>query len=293
MTAFRNTSWSGFTIVQKLIVVNVAVFILINVLNAVFGLFMLSIGHYFDVAAWLAVPADVSKLAVRPWTLVTYMFLHEGFLHIFFNMLWLFWMGNIFLEYLGPKKLFSTYLLGGLSGAILYIIAYNTFPLFSNIVSQSYALGASAAVLAITVGIATLLPDYSVRLLLIGNVPLKYLAAATLLLDVISISGSNAGGHIAHLGGAMFGFFYVRQLRKGSDMAAGLNRLLDRLFSGRPVARAARPVRKRQDPEEAYRQDKKSRQEEIDRILDKISKSGYGSLSQKEKDTLFKSSREE
>ena len=294
--AFQNTSWSRLTIVQKLLVVNVAVFALINIVNAVFGLFLSSLDQHVNVTSWLAVPASLGQLATRPWTLFTYMFLHEGFMHILFNMLWLYWMGIIFLEYLGPQKLFSTYVLGGIAGALLYILSFNVFPLFRPVLNESFALGASAAVLAITVGIATLLPNYSIRLLLIGNVPLKYIAGFTLLLDLIQISGTNAGGHIAHLGGAMFGFVYIRQLQKGKDLAEGFNKIIDKLkswFGGnntsfRRTSRKARAV-----SDEDYIQDKKSRQEQIDRILDKISKSGYGSLTQKEKDILFRSSKEE
>ena len=294
--AFQNTSWSRLTIVQKLIVVNVAVFALINIVNAIFGLFLSSLDQHVNVTSWLAVPASLGKLVTRPWTLFTYMFLHEGFMHILFNMLVLYWMGVIFLEYLGPKKLFSTYVLGGVAGALLYILSFNIFPLFQPVLYESFALGASAAVLAIMVGIATLLPDYSIRLLLIGNIPLKYIAGVMLLLDLFRISGDNAGGHIAHLGGAMFGFFYIRQLHKGKDLAAGFNKVMDRLqvwfgsnnTSFRRSSRKARAV-----SDEDYVEDKKSRQEQIDRILDKISKSGYGSLTQKEKDILFQSSKDE
>jgi membrane associated rhomboid family serine protease len=292
----HTASWSRLNIVQKLIVVNVAVFLLVNILKAVFGLFMISLQEVFDLSRWLAVPAYPQTFLTRPWTLITYMFFHEGFWHILFNMMWLFWMGNIFLEYLGPKKLFSTYLLGGISGALLYMVAFNLFPLFRPVVSASYALGASAAVLAITVGIATLLPDYTIRLFLIGNIPLKFLAGATLLLDVLSISGSNAGGHIAHLGGALFGFIYVRRLKQGQDLAAGLNRFLDKLVSRAPrrKKRWKKPSRQgRPLTDEDYLGHKLQRQERIDEILEKISRSGYGSLSQEEKDILFRSSKDQ
>jgi len=294
--AFPNTSWSRLTIVQKLIVVNVVVFVLINLSNAILGLFLSSLDEYVKVVSWLSVPASLERLATRPWTLFTYMFLHEGFMHILFNMLWLYWMGTIFLEYLGPQKLFSTYVLGGIAGALLYILAFNVFPLFQPVLTQSFALGASAAVLAITVGAATLLPDYSLRLLLLGNVPLKYIAGATLLLDLLSISGSNAGGHIAHLGGALFGFLYIVQLKKGNDLASGFNKLihgLTGLFKRSEFTYRRQAHKRRAVSDEDYIMDKRSRQEQIDRILDKISKSGYGSLTQKEKDILFQSSKED
>lgn len=187
------------------------------------------------------------------------------------------------------------YVLGGISGAVLYILAFNTFPLFHSVVAKSFALGASAGVLAITVGIATLLPDYSIRLLLFGNVPLKYFAGATLLIDIISISSSNAGGHIAHLGGALFGFVYIIQLRKGRDLANGFNRFIDKittLASPKTPSFKSSFQKKRAVTDEEYIHSKKSQQEQIDLILEKISKSGYGSLSQQEKDILFRSSRE-
>ncbi len=279
---------------QKLLIANVAVFLLINIAKGVMGLFMMSMEKYVDIAAWLAVPASVEVLITRPWTLITYMFLHEEFFHIFFNMLWLYWMGSIFQEYLGSKKLFSTYVLGGISGAILYILAFNVFPLFTNVLHSSFALGASASVLAITVAAATLLPEYPIQLFLIGRVPLKFIAIFTILLDVISVSGNNAGGHIAHLGGALFGFTYIKQLKKGNDLAAWFNRLMDKLANlFRSSPRSTMKVKyKRAVDDETFVQNKKARQERVDEILDKISKSGYGSLTNEERDFLFKSSKE-
>lgn len=278
---------------QKLLVVNIAVFVLINILKAVMQLFMFSMNDVVNLTDWLAVPASPGLLITRPWTLITYMFLHEEFFHILFNMLWLYWMGQIFQEYLGNKKLFSTYILGGIAGALLYIIAFNVFPLFSTAVHSAYALGASASVLAITVAAATLLPEYPVHLLFIGRIPLKFIALATILLDLVNISGSNAGGHIAHLGGAMFGFIYIKQLRKGKDMADWFNRLMDHvvvLFI--PSRRSTMKVKKRAADDDTYLQSKKERQEYVDEILDKISKSGYGSLTKEEKEFLFRSSKE-
>jgi hypothetical protein len=185
--------------------------------------------------------------------------------------------------------------LGGVAGALLYILSFNIFPLFQPVLTESFALGASGAVIAITIGIATLLPDYSIRLLIV-DVPLKYIAGMRLLLDLFSISGDNAGGHIVHLGGALFGFLYIRQLQKGKDLAGGFNKVMDRLqvWFGSSNTSFRRPSRKaRAVSDEDFIHDKKSRQEQIDRILDKISKSGYGSLTQKEKDILFESSKDE
>lgn len=279
---------------QKLLIANIAVFLLINIAKSVSGLFMISMKDYADVVSWLAVPASLGTLIIRPWTLITYMFLHEDFFHILFNMLWLYWMGQILLEYLGSKKLFSTYILGGISGAILYIIAFNVFPLFANSVHQSFALGASASVLAITVAAATLLPEYPLNLFLFGRVPLKFIAMATILLDLINISSSNAGGHIAHLGGALFGFVYIKQLKKGNDIAGWFNNLMDKLAAlFKSSSRSNMKIKyKRTVDDETFIQTKKVKQERTDEILDKISKSGYGSLTKEEKDFLFKSSKE-
>jgi membrane associated rhomboid family serine protease len=279
---------------QKLLIVNIAVFLLINILKVLMQLFMVSLNSYVDISNWLAVPASLPVLITRPWTLITYMFLHEEFFHILFNMLWLYWMGKILQEYLGNKKLLSTYILGGISGALMYIIAFNVFPLFSNAVHAAYALGASASVLAITVAAATLLPDYPVHLLFLGRIPLKYIAIATILLDLISISGTNAGGHLAHLGGAMFGFVYIRQLRNGYDLAGWFNQFIDWLVTLFKSSRRSKMKvsYKRSIDDETFLRSKKEKQELVDELLDKISKSGYGSLTKEEKDFLFKSSRE-
>ncbi len=279
---------------QKLLLANIVVYLLINIAMGLMGLFMMSLKNYFDISTWLAVPASIQLLITRPWTLLTYMFLHIEFFHILFNMLWLYWMGKILQEYLGSKKLFSTYILGGISGAILYILAFNLFPLFSNVLHSSYALGASASVLAITVAAATLLPEYPINLFLIGRIPLKFIALFTILLDLLNVSGSNAGGHIAHLGGALFGFVYIRQLKKGNDIASWFHKLMDKLAQlFRSSPRSHMKVKyKRVVDDETFVQSKKAKQERTDEILDKISKSGYGSLTNEEKDFLFRSSKE-
>jgi membrane associated rhomboid family serine protease len=253
-------------------------------------LFNIDLSGYNIVINKLAVPASLGSMITQPWSILTYAFLHEEFLHILFNMLWLYWMGKILAEYLGNKKLLSTYILGGISGALLYILFFNIFPLFSNAVHSSYALGASGSILAITIAVATLLPDYTIFLLFLGPIKMKYIAGFSVLLDLISISGSNAGGHIAHLGGALFGFIYIKQLQKGNDLAKGFNKLTDfisDIFKPKPRIKVAykNPATKR-NPNSQTDPD----QETIDKILDKISRSGYTSLSKEEKEILFKAS---
>jgi len=278
------------TTLQWLLVVNIGVFIVIRIVNAISGLFLTPIFRFEDVSWFAAVPANLSELVTRPWTLLTYMFLHWDFLHILFNMLWLYWMGRIFQDYLGSKKLLSTYFAGGIVGGLFFIIAYNIFPVFSGSVDHAFALGASASVLAITVAAATLLPEYPIHLIFFGNIPLKWIAVAVIVLDLISVSGHNAGGHIAHLGGALYGFVYIRQLKRGRDLTGWLANLFDRL---RYKPSKMKVTHRKMKADEEYNVNRKARQERMDDILDKISKSGYGSLTQEEKDFLFKISKDE
>ncbi len=282
-----------FTLLQKLIAVNVVVYLLVNIGNVILRLFNFPEDFISDaVADWVAVPSSLPVLITRPWTIITYAFYHERFLHILFNMLWLYFMGQLFVEYLGEKKLIAIYFLGGIAGAVLFILFYNVFPLFNADVNFSIALGASASVLAITIAIATLLPEYTVALFVPGfTVKLKYIAVVLFLIDLLSIAGSNAGGSIAHIGGAVFGFIFIKRLQKGKDISAGTQRFISwviSLFSKQP---AIRVVHRKSTSDASYQESKHANQETIDRILDKISKSGYQSLSNDEKDILFKASK--
>jgi membrane associated rhomboid family serine protease len=275
---------------KRLLIVNVALFLVIRIVNAISGLFLVPVFSFTDVSYALAVPAHLSNFLSRPWTILTYMFFHWDIGHIFFNMLWLYWMGRIFQEYLGNKKLLNTYLMGGVAGAIFFMAAYNFFPRFYEVLPGAFALGASASVLAITVAAATLVPNYRISLLFFGPVALKWIALVTIFLDLISVSGSNAGGHIAHLGGALYGFLYIKQLRRGTDLTGWLTRLFDRLSA--PGKRKEKVFAGKKKDED-YNVERKTRQERMDDILDKISQSGYGSLTKEEKDFLFRVSKEE
>jgi membrane associated rhomboid family serine protease len=274
---------------KRLIILNVSVFVVIRLTNAVSMLFLHPLLGFPEVKEWLAIPASLSRLAYHPWTVITYMFVHWDFMHLLFNMLWLYWFGSIFKEFLGAPKLLATYLLGGIAGAVFYLVAYNTLPLFENSAGLSFAIGASASTMAITIATATLLPDYSLPLLFFGPVRLKWIALITLLLDLINISGSNAGGHIAHLGGAVFGFFYIIALRQGHDLSAWLQRILFPARSGRG---ATIPKRPRGPSDEDFIRRRNQQQDRLDELLDKIGKSGYESLSDEEKDFLFRASKD-
>jgi len=282
----KDTFRQGSSLI-KLVYINAAVFLFIKVLQVLAFLFGFS-GVAEFLLPWLAVPADLSQLLTRPWTLFTYMFLHEGFLHILFNLLWLYVFGRIFLMYLNEKRLVSVYLVGGLSGAVLYILAFNVFPAFQDVVPMSIALGASASVMAIVIAISVYVPNFSINLLLIGPVKLKYIAIFTIVLDVLSIPTSNSGGHIAHLGGALFGYLYIAQHRRGRNITRGFDRFMDRVFTLFKPKPRFRVTHKRPGTDMEYNKWKAQRQKRIDEILEKISKNAYESLTKEEQEILFK-----
>ena len=268
-----------------LIAINVAVFLLINV-PAIFEWLFTGSSQVITYYAneYLAIPAYLPKLEFRFWTPITYMFMHDGIFHILFNMLWLYWLGQIFEEYLGKSRIVGVYLLGGLAGALFYVLSYNLFPVFAGVLPIATAVGASASVMAVIVATATLMPDYTIPLMIIGPVKLKWLAIFYVLLDFLSIAGPNAGGEIAHLGGALFGFIYIKRLQAGSDWVGGIARLFKsgpRLSKLKVVARNGNSKRTNSRP----------RQDEVDVILDKISKVGYEHLTSEEKEVLFRASK--
>jgi len=281
------------TALIKFIFINVAVFILVHLIGLLI-FFFTGVSGSSIVAYWLALPADFGQLILKPWSIITYMFLHEGFLHIAFNMLILYFGGQIFLQFLDAKKLIGTYILGGISGGLLFILTFNIFPVFNEIVSGALALGASASVMAVLIAIAAYVPNYSIRLMLLGNVKLKYIALFYVIMDIISIPQGNAGGHIAHLGGAFFGFYFIYRLRNGKDITVGVNRLLNyiaHLFSSKRKMKVVYKNPGKTKSDVAYNAQKAANQQKIDAILDKISKSGYDSLSKEEKAILFDASK--
>jgi len=258
-------------------------------------IFLLCVQNGSDIIVhWLALPAEFSQIIIKPWTLITYMFLHQELLHILFNMLMLYFGGSIFINFLNQKKLVTTYILGGISGGILYILSFNLLPTFLNILPFSYALGASASVMAIIVAAATYVPNFMVKLIFLGDVKFKFVAIGFVILDFISIPQNNAGGHIAHLGGAIFGFLYIQQMKKGNDFTLGFSRLLDYLKSLFKPHKKMKVVYKNQGKTKTdydYNAQKVANQKKVDTILDKIAKSGYDSLSKEEKAILFDASK--
>lgn len=276
---------------SRLILVNLGVFVLFYILKAVGALFQVPI-HTFMVD-WLALPSSLGTLLTRPWTLITYMFLHEGFMHILFNLLILFFAGKLFMEYFNGRRLLSTFLLGGLIGGALYVIVYNVFPAFAENVEFSNNRGASAGVMAILIAVAAYVPRFPVKLFFVLNVQLWMVAVSVLFLDLINIGdGNNVGGHIAHLGGALFGYLSVRQMKKGQDITEGFSKVIDGIVDWfKPgKGKKIRKVYSNAGQSNGVKsQGKPARdQKYMDQILDKISRSGYESLTKEEKDYLFK-----
>lgn len=276
----------------QLIYINVAAFILTSLTEILLQLFNRSMAGAFE---WFELPASFSRFILQPWSLLTYMFMHAGVTHILFNMLWLYWFGTLFLQFFSAKHLRGIYLLGGICGGLLYMVAYNVFPYFRPLTDYSFMLGASASVLAIVAATAYREPDYPIRLLLLGTIRLKYLALIVIGADLLFVTSKNAGGHIAHLGGALAGLWFAYALSKGTDIVRWINKAVDAmtsLFSDKPrkpKMKVHYGTGRQQDYD--YNARKKAQSDEIDRILDKLRKSGYDSLSTEEKKSLFDASK--
>jgi membrane associated rhomboid family serine protease len=285
MNFWQNIQYKMFRSGSKLyllIGINVFVFLLISVLSIFEKLvFRTNIVDYYT-SEFLSLPAFLPKLAVRFWTPFTYMFMHADIWHLFFNMLWLYWMGQIFEEFLGNKRTLGVYLLGGLAGGIMFVACFNLFPLFSksDALLTTVVVGSSASGMAIIAGAATIAPNYTIMLFGVVPIKLKWIALFYVAMGFFGIKGSNAGGEVAHLGGALFGFIYVSQLQKGRDLVGWIANLF-RKKSKLKVASNNRDRAASDTP----------RQEEVDRILDKISTTGYDNLSKQEKETLFRASK--
>lgn len=281
----------------RLIYINIGVFLIISIFSIV-GYLLNNQKISENVLNILAVPASLNTLLVRPWTIITYMFTHKNIWHILLNMLWLYWFGRIFLEYLDQRKLVAVYLLGGISGAIVYVLSFNIFPAFKDVVPISVAIGASASVMAVVMAIAAYVPNYAVQFFLIGRIRIIYVALAIFVVTSILDFPSNSGGKLAHIGGALFGFLFTLNIKKGRDIGKGINSIIDffaTLFKPRRKMKVTykKPASNYDYPtsDYDYNKTKVEHQAKINQILDKISKGGYDSLTKEEKDTLFKESQ--
>lgn len=282
------------SILEKFIAINIVMFILTFAFNTI-GFLMGSGGSNFLIK-WLVFPKDLADLLFKPWSILTYAFLHAGIFHILSNMIVLYFSGQIFLNFFSAKKLVNYYILGAIFGALIFALSYNLFPAFQG-TGKSYLIGASASVMAILVGIATKIPNFQVRLMFLGNLKLWWIAAALVVLDFIQIPLGNPGGHLAHLGGAAIGYLYTKQLEKGNDIGSwiesSISAISDFSFSSKsnPKMKTVYKNKKKTEKKKVDQKDKNN-QEKIDKILDKISSSGYGSLTKEEKDFLFRAGKD-
>ena len=292
ITDLKNDFRRG-SICQQFIYINIGIFVVTALVAIVGMLFNVGKSSWME---WLELPAWLPQFIKQPWSIVTYMFLHAGILHLLFNMLWLYSFGQLFLMFFSARHFRGLYFLGGFCGGLLYMVAYNFFPYFESYLYGSYLLGASASVLAIVIATAVRNPEYRVNLLLFGQVRLKYLALVMIITDLLFVTSNNAGGHIAHLGGALAGWWFAAGLRKGTDVTKWINGAIDWLSGGFRIQRVSKKPKmevhyggRAKDYE--YNARKKEQNGEVDRILDKLKKSGYQSLTTEEKKRLFDASK--
>ena len=280
---FKNAWSKENNALVKIILINVIIFIGASFIEVF--LTLSGAGNLFKlIINKLMLPASFTSFIIQPWSLISYFFLHLNFTHILWNMLFLYWFGKIIQDNIGNNAVISLYVLGGIIGGLSYMALFNIIPYYENRISESLMLGASAGVFSIVAGSATLLPNYTFYLLLLGPVRIKYIALFYILLSFLDVTGSNAGGEIAHLGGALIGYLFIRQLQNGINMGEGIINIIN-LFN--------RKENKKERKETIINEEHKSdiSQDEIDNILDKISESGYSSLSKKEKEKLFNASK--
>ena len=267
----------------KIILINVIVFVVLSILEVFITLS--GGGTIFKTFVnKLMLPAAFTTFILQPWSLISYFFLHLSFGHILWNMLFLYWFGKIIHDNIGNNAVISLYVLGGIIGGLSYMALFNIIPFYGDRVSDSLMLGASAGVFSIVAGSATLLPNYTFYLLFLGPVRIKYIALFYILLSFLDVTGSNAGGEIAHLGGALIGYLFIRQLQNGVNMGEGIIKIIN-IFNKKSSSKIKQDTPMNDEVKPDITQD------EIDKILDKISESGYSSLSKKEKEKLFNASK--
>lgn len=270
------------SIVEKIIIINVAIFVLTYLFNTLSFLFQID-GNF--IVNWFSLQPDFNLLLFRPWTIISYGFLHVGFFHILFNMLVLYYFGNLFMDFFNSRQFLTYLILGIIGGGLIYMLSYNYLPGLKT--QESLLLGASAGVMAIVIGISSHIPHYSLRFRFIGNIKLLYIAVFFVTLDVVQIPAGNAGGHLAHLGGSILGFMLTKYFNQGRNFIAW--------FEGLLVKKDKRPLKtvykSKERPSYQRKETKTEQQKRIDSILDKISKSGYDTLTKEEKDYLFKAGK--
>lgn len=297
---FRREFSKSENALVKIILLNTVVFLALLLVKVI-----ATLGQSSEAYVWLIdllqIPASPHDFLFRPWTLITYFFTHEDIFHILFNLLFLYWFGRLIVEYLGARRLVALYVLGGIAGGLTYMLIYNLLPYFHAQIENSRMLGASAAAFSVAVGASTLLPNYTFHLLFLGPIRIKYIAFFYIILSLAQTIGPNAGGNLAHLGGAVMGYLFIKLLQNGTDLGKPVYSIMEtwsRLFRKRP------PMRVTYREKQVYRNTtvyssasaassiEIPDQDEVDTILDKISKSGYESLTKEEKQKLFRASQQ-
>lgn len=284
---FENFGFNWRSMINRLIAVNIAIFLVYRIVlsfvgiagltSAVNALEQFTLHHFMLSSEW-------DLVLRRPWTLITHAFFHRDLWHLLMNVLCLYGFGRITEDLVGFRRILPIYLFGALGGGILFILAFTVLPNFHAL--NGVAFGASGAVMAIMAAAVTFAPQYEINLLLIGRIRLLWVVIGMGVIDFINIPMGNAGGHIAHLGGALLGWFYAFQLQKGRDLASPFYWLLDKLSTiFQPKPKNRKPVYRRMQADNEIKE--KRQEEKVNIILEKISKSGYESLSKEEKDFLF------
>ncbi|KAA6440007.1 rhomboid family intramembrane serine protease [Dyadobacter flavalbus] len=283
----------------KIILINTAVFLVLLLLKIILTLSQSS-NVYYAVLDTLKLPASTNEFIHKPWTLLTYFFTHEDIFHILFNMLFLYWFGKLVDEYLGAKRVIALYMLGGIAGGVIYMVLYNVLPYFQSQIQDSRMLGASAAAFSVAVGASTLLPNYTFNLIFLGPIRIKFIALFYIILSLAQSLGENAGGNLSHLAGAVIGYVFIKLLQNGTDLGKPIYAIVNswsRLFRKRPSMQVTYRERQVYRNTNVYSASSSGTIEapdqiEIDSILDKISRSGYESLTREEKQKLFKASQQ-
>lgn len=272
--------YARLNVLEKIIAVNVIVFLFAVLFRKMIP----------SVFSYIYLPSNIWAFLSKPWTIVSYGFLHFDFLHLLFNMLWLYFLGRMMLNLFSPKMSLNIYFMGIITGGLVFLLGYNVFPnIFS---ANAYVLGASAGVRALLIFICAYMPNKDIRFFTF-NLKLWWIGAVLVGLDILGIvNGNNQGGSLAHIGGAILGYVYAKQLVKGQDIGTGFGRFMDwfsALFKAKQKVKM-KTVHKKSKVA-GYKKEEFNQfnnQKKIDTILDKISKSGYDSLSKEEKEYLFK-----
>ena len=268
-----NNEFKVSSSLNKIIYLNIIFFVIIKISTSILFLFEINTIVFFNQ---LYLPAEIELIKDQPWSIFSFMFIHLNFVHLIFNMLWLYFIGNIFLQCLDEKQLIYIYVLGGISGGLFFILAYNYLPLLQKNIENTLALGASASIFAIMIAISIYKPNHKIQIPFIQKIKLKNITIFLTIYYIISLSGGNTGGYLAHIGGGIFSFIYMKQLNT--------SKIFNSIFNNNSKFNE-------KDRDYIYNQKQNKKNKEIDIILEKISKSGYKSLNKEEKEMLFKSSK--